>query len=405
MSESIQTVNPFAASEAVDIPLTAGVAAAQSREMHELQTLFTVAHSVGRDRAKAWDELMLTCQRPGFAAGAEYRFPRGGNDITGPSVKLAREAARCWGWIVYDIRIVADVGDERHIRGVALDLISGVRVAVEDHFKKLVQRKRGGDTQWVEPDERDLRELTYRRGAICVRNAILQVLPPDMIEVALDTSRRFQIGKAAEDLKKDRRGVIQALVQAYNRFNVTEEQLVEHIDGRPLAEIVPDELCDLRAIWTSIKDGNTSAASHFGRSAIRTAETEALDKALAGPSAPEAGIDFNTAPAQTPAPPPVAAPAPAAAPVAPQAVAPVAQPVASTSATRTIVVPESITAITDKKELLEGCEQLEARMKWVGKKALDARQLVLKNPNLNRADISGLQHYMAYLLTTAEQQG
>ena len=43
-------------------------------------------------------------------------------------------------------------------------------------------------TEWTVPDERDLRELTNRRGAICVRNAILALVPPDLVEDAMATA-------------------------------------------------------------------------------------------------------------------------------------------------------------------------------------------------------------------------
>jgi len=75
--------------------------------------------------------------------------------------------------------VVVSLTDEHvHIRGFAIDLETNASTEYEDQFKRLVQRKgRDGETHWVQPDERDLRELIGRRGAILVRNAILSYTP------------------------------------------------------------------------------------------------------------------------------------------------------------------------------------------------------------------------------------
>ncbi len=48
---------------------------------------------------------------------------------------------------------------------------------IDDTFRKKIQRKRDGQTVWVTPDERDLRELTNKRGAILERNCLLKLQP------------------------------------------------------------------------------------------------------------------------------------------------------------------------------------------------------------------------------------
>src|SRR5690606_35974269 len=114
------------------------------------------------------------------------------------------------------------VDDEQvHIRGYALDLETNTYAEAEDRFAKLIQRKRNGRTQWVEPDERDLRELVNRRGAICVRNAILQVLPADVIEDALRQSEETLRKAAAGELKQDRAGAIRRLALAFDELGVS----------------------------------------------------------------------------------------------------------------------------------------------------------------------------------------
>ena len=262
MSE-IQKTNPFEGGVAVGEASSAGVVAAHAREEYELKAMFTVAHSVGRNEAEAYNRAMVSCERPGFAEGCTYSFPRGGTKVTGPSVQMARELARCWGSIIYELRII-DVGeDEVHIRAVAIDLIAVNRVSMEDKFRKKIQRKSGNTTRWIEPDERDLRELINRRGAICVRNALLQLLPPDVVEDAVAKAAQTLEAAAAGDLEgeqKDR--TLKAILATFRDIHVT-QQMIEGYIGTPYQRITPTQVADLRSVFSSIRDGNTQVADHF----------------------------------------------------------------------------------------------------------------------------------------------
>src|SRR5215510_3409806 len=74
----------------------------------EIQAAITVALRFQRNEDAAFAKLMRACQRTSFAEDASYAFPRGKvqdketgqwkeNIVSGPSVHLAREAARVWG--------------------------------------------------------------------------------------------------------------------------------------------------------------------------------------------------------------------------------------------------------------------------------------------------------------------
>ena len=259
-----QTVSKgFEGNAAALAPVSAGVVAAHQREESELQAMFAVAHNRGRSELDGYNRAMSSCERPAFADGTTYNFPRGGKAISGPSVKLARELARVWGRIAFDLRIV-DVSDEQvHIRAVALDLVHVTRVAMEDKFSRKIQRRqRDGSTQWVEPDERDLRELINRRGAILVRNCLLQLLPPDLVEDAVAKASATLVSAASGDLQKNRSEVVKALLASFDKVGVKQVQIEEHI-GSPIAKLTPTQCQKLRAIYQSLVDGHTEPLDHF----------------------------------------------------------------------------------------------------------------------------------------------
>ena len=229
------------------------------REESEMKAAIALARSFPRSEEQAYTQLMNSCKRPGFAEDAIYSFPRGGQTIMGPSVDLAREIARLWGNIRYGLRIVSDDGKRIHVKGYAYDLQTNTLVEAEDSFARLIYRKNQG---WIEPDERDLRELINRRGAICVRNAILQVMPPDVVEDAMRQVQATMEKAANGEMEQDRTATVRRLCVAYSQVGVTVDMLAQHL-GHPVDLITADELAKLRAIYKSIVDGNSRREEHF----------------------------------------------------------------------------------------------------------------------------------------------
>ena len=151
------------------------LAASQSAAaIQEIQAAVVLAKKFPRDYDKAWANLMKACERKTMAEAASYAYPRGGATVNGPTVNLARVAAQCYGNIRFGLDILRDDQEVMLIEGWGWDIENNIRVTAQDRFKKLIYRKKGG---WQVPDERDLRELVNRRGAILVRNCLLQVLP------------------------------------------------------------------------------------------------------------------------------------------------------------------------------------------------------------------------------------
>jgi hypothetical protein len=246
----------------------AGAVAAVAREEAELKGAIVSARHFPRNEADAFAKLTRSAQRPSFARGARYLFPRGGRDIEGPSVKLAREAARCWGNIRYGVRLVSLDDKFVHVKGWALDLETNAHVEMEDKFERLIFRKKTG---WTKPDERDLRELINKRGAICVRNAILQIIPPDIIDEMMVTVRKTIVDAAKDIIKEDKDAAVRTIVVAFDAFGV-KTGMIETYLGHNLETITPEELTDLRAVYTAINDGQAKVADYFKNGGRETSE-------------------------------------------------------------------------------------------------------------------------------------
>ena len=271
------------------VPVSVSAVAAAERAKQEIQSAIAIAKRFPRDELAAEVRVGKACENPDFAKEALYKFPRGNKDVDGPSVHMAREAARVWGNIRYGHRVVAQTDDWVHIMAYAYDAESNAYSEAEDEFSKLVQRKnrQTNVTEWVKPDERDLRELVNRRAAILKRNCILELLPPHIIKAALKKVKETQRAAAAGDLKHNRKATIRFVVQQFDKLGVTTEMLTRYL-GHDLKLINDEELTDLRGIGQSIADGNSKREEYFtfgeAKSDGQSEAVSALSDSLKEPS-------------------------------------------------------------------------------------------------------------------------
>lgn len=228
------------------------IAPSTAMAIQEVQGSIIIAKKFPRKMDECWSKLMKACQRQSFAKKARYSYPRGKSQVSGPSVNLARTAGQCYGNVRWSLDVLRDDEEYRTIKGWAWDMENNVYVAFEDHFQKLIFRKDGG---WIVPDERDLRELTNRRGAILVRNALLGVMPRDFIEDA-----EAMCLKTLKDKIKDPAGEKKHLILEFEKIGVPVKLLTKYLGTDSWG---PDQLVELQGIITAINDGSGKREDYF----------------------------------------------------------------------------------------------------------------------------------------------
>lgn len=246
--------NPFAKAQAQHI--SAGAVAIESeRAIAEAQGRLLIAKRFPRDEAGAFARAMDACRRPSLAEVANYRFPRGGQQVEGPSIRLAEELARCWSNIAYGIRELSRKEGESEMEAFAWDMQTNV-LSTQTFTARHLRDKRGGPEALR--DERDIYELTANLAARRLRARILAVLPPDLVDAAVAQCRETMKNGSDKPLS-DR---IREMTQAFTKLGVTAEMLSARL-GRPLDSATPDDLVDLRGIYQGIRDGASSVRDWF----------------------------------------------------------------------------------------------------------------------------------------------
>lgn len=302
--------NPFAKHASDHI--NAGTVAIESeRAIAEAQGKLVIAKRFPRDQARAYSAIIDACKRPGLSEEACYSFPRGGQTVSGPSIRLAEMLAANWGNIDYGIRELSRKEGVSEMEAYCWDLESNT-MSSQKFTVRHIRDTRGGGVKLT--DERDIYELTANMGGRRLRSRILAIIPADLVQAAVDQCSKTLAG--GNDLPLGDR--VRNMVTAFSALGIS-PALIEKRLGHALDTATGEELGDLRKIHNSIRDGVSKVADWFGD---RTADG---DEVMPGDPVPErpapksrslkgaATVKENPAAAPTPA--PVEKPAePAAAP-------------------------------------------------------------------------------------------
>lgn len=275
--------NPFARGELARHANAGAIAIESERAVAEVQSRLIVAMRQPRDQGAAYAAVMEACKRRGLAEAACYSFPRGKETVSGPSIRLAEELARCWGNIDYGIRELSRKDGVSEMEAYAWDLQTNTRSSQHFTVRHIRDRTHGS----VElTSERDIYELTANMGGRRLRARILAVLPPDLIDDAVRQCVTTLAGGNGEPLQ-DR---VRRMIRAFDKLGVS-VPLLEQYTGHSLDRILPDQLAELLQIHNSIRDGMTSASDWFSKSKDQGAEVAApaaisqLNQAITGDGA------------------------------------------------------------------------------------------------------------------------
>lgn len=261
-----QNQNPFA----VSAPQTQAMSTVQSdsqRAIAEVQAALVIAKQFPRNPIEAYDRVMNACQRPGLAQSAVYSYARGGTSVTGPSIRLAEMLAQNWGNIQYGIRELSSENGESTVEAFAWDVETNTRQTKVFQVPH-IRYTRQGTKKLTDP--RDIYELVANNGARRLRACILGVIPGDVVDAAVDQCEKTIHANADTSPEG-----VQKLVKAFEQFGVTKEDIEGFIQRR-LEAITPANVVSLRKIFTSLRDGMSSAKDWFKNAkAVEVAAVEA----------------------------------------------------------------------------------------------------------------------------------
>ena len=238
----------------------------QSRAVAEVQAAVVVAQQVPRDIGTARTAMQQSCSQLRFAERAFYRYPRGGAVVTGPSVHLARELARCFGNVQYGISELRR--DEANRESEMLAWAWDVQMNTRASQTFIVPHKRDTkDGTKALTDLRDVYENNANMGARRLREAIFSILPTWFKEEAIDLCQQAMHKGDGKPLEERITGAI----AAYDALDVSADRLVQKL-GRPRDKWNEYDIAQLLITHRSIQRGEVTVEDEFPPQRVTAAE-------------------------------------------------------------------------------------------------------------------------------------
>lgn len=240
-----------------DDAVSALVEVEKSRSASEIQAAIISAKRFPRDTTKAYTKTIAECKRIGLAKLSQYKFPRAGQMVDGPSIRLAEALKRSYG------NLEAGWAEIERRKGVSLcmawcwDMENNNIDRIKFEVPHEISLK-GGRTKRL-TDPRDIYELCANQSARRLRKVILNQIPGDFIDGALAQCRKTL---AAGDGKESLEDRIRKMVLAFKDLGVSQEMIEERMEHK-IELTTADELVDLISIFNSLKDGQAKRKDFF----------------------------------------------------------------------------------------------------------------------------------------------
>lgn len=229
----------------------------KTRVLQEVQAQVLVARQCPRDEQRAIKRIMDSAKRQSLAENAIYSYPRGGEIVTGASIRTAETIAKYWGNLAYGIKELSQDPNTKtsEVMAYCWDLENNVRAEKVFTVKHRRRTKKG--SYWLE-DDRDIYELTANMGARRLRACILNVVPSDVVEDFLNECQKTLAGGNDKPLKER----IKEMIKAFETLGVTQAQIEKRI-GTKADNFIEHNLVTLRGIYKAIKDNFAKIDDYF----------------------------------------------------------------------------------------------------------------------------------------------
>lgn len=250
-----------------------GTVVEQTRAAAEVMAAVEIAQRFPRDVQYARAQMIDSCGLYGLAERAFYRYSRGGETVTGPTIHLARELARCWGHIHHGLVEMRrdDEYRQSEMQAWTWDVQTNARVSTTFIVPHRRDTKKGVKDL---VDLRDIYENNTNNGSRRVREMILAVLPPWFTEEAKRLCRETLANGGGKPVATR----IAEAIQGFRGLGVTVEQLEAKL-ARPKDRWDGQDVAQLGVIYASIQRGEITVDEEFPEQPVTAAEITGAAKA------------------------------------------------------------------------------------------------------------------------------
>ncbi len=225
------------------------------RALYEVKGKMLLAKQFPRCQATAYKNIMTTCQRIKVAEVAMYSYPRGGQTVTGASIRLAEALAQNWGNLDFGVREIKQYDGESVVEAYCWDLETNVNQRKEFIVKHVRKTKK---MTYAITDPRDIYEHVANQGSRRLRACVLGVIPKHIIDDAIEQcNKTLHNGDGTPLIDR-----VNKMVNAFSELGVNVEMLVQRL-GHKIDVTTGTELVSLTKIFVSLRDSMSKPSDWF----------------------------------------------------------------------------------------------------------------------------------------------
>ena len=244
------------------------IAVESSRAIAEAQGKLIMAKKFPRSYTYAYAKAIEACQRKSFADKAFFSYPRGGQTVTGVTIRFAEEMARCYGNLDYGIKEMSHEEGKSEMQAYCWDLETNTISSQNFTVEHILETKQGNRKL---TSQRDIYERTANDGARRLRSRILAILPPDLVEDCINECKKTLAGQNTLPLIDK----VKSMVSGFAKLGVTAEMLEKRL-GHTIESTNNDELVEYIGIFNGLKQKETTISDWFEQPKPATQLTELL---------------------------------------------------------------------------------------------------------------------------------
>lgn len=230
----------------------------QGGAMQRVQTAYTTAvavqkpRSIGRTVKNVLEEAKLAGSAFYYRWEVKNQKTNRTSVVQGASIDLAMCIARNYGNCALDVDVEETI-THFHFKGYFIDLETGFTVP-----RLFRQRKKQNIGSKYDADRAE--DIVFQIGqSKAQRNAIVKACPNWLIEKAIETARNAEIA----NIKPENLVITRASVLDYfERYGVSQDRIEAKI-GLPVDQWTAENIVDLKAAATALKEGRISAEELF----------------------------------------------------------------------------------------------------------------------------------------------
>lgn len=234
---------------------TSSIEVIEASQRAEYDIQIATAKKFPRDLQRVQSNcIALVTMDKDVAASCRYTLPRGGKNIDGPTIHMARIIAQQFGNIRVDAKVKQITEKQIISEAVCFDLETNYACKVEVRRSIIGKNGRFND---------DMITVTGNAAnAIAFRNAVYNVVPKVITDSVYNAALKTITGDLSDNEK-----LIAARKKALDFFKseykVTEEQVLSAMGLRSINQIKAEQIADLRAMQQSLKDGDSTVEEMF----------------------------------------------------------------------------------------------------------------------------------------------